>query len=1160
MVLLSSAAVSAETIRLVSNEGQDSSTAVDRVWLSTNPAPPAEPAPPPADEAGLGFATPGYTEAGAWKNALPVWRDGSWPKAGLPQDDSGHVLADWIWSTPLDSGLDALFYPDSDNGTQFPRRYSALRPDAPYGNGYIPDAVDSAAFFRRELCLPLNAENLDTQIDLFADSEADVSADGQHVFDTCDGTPDCAATGEPSYLTPSTQALPLTVGRNALGIAVWSWDKGAVLGGLLYQMTVTYDPAPIDLSVASVAPALDHSVATIQASLAGDVPAGAEVSFLAPDGQAIAPLGALAAGTTAPIDAQTDFLKPGELLTVRVDAADCENRTAGGTVNLLGGTSSGTNGPLAASGVLEETDETNNTAQARLPPALSGSAAPVYTASPSMALTGTSYEGTTVRVWRASDDLVDVQADSSDAFSANVPLTEGDNALFATAEADGVISAPSTTLHVVFDPNPPAAPAIDSPATGTVLYSTSVDAAGTGTPGLRVLLALDGQALASVTVDASGRWTQGFQADPAAHQLDARQESLAGVDSAVATSSFTIENPPDAGTPDGGIEDGGTVAPDGGIEDGGTITPDGGTSDGGTITADGGANTTDGGAAAQQERYGVKGGGGCASVPAGALMLLVVGLALLLRRRRSALLVLLVLVAARAQALGLADQATFAGDVPSVGAATGDRHAGPAVRLDLGYEHDPILVTDAGRHAIGSLVRDEVEARAVVAYSFGRRFALSLSLPGSPVAQSSGALGTFAPAAPGVGDLSLGALVGLVTGPAFRLGLDLSLSAPSATTPLLGTGSFAGGGDLVANASLGRFALALALGAQSAGVAREALVLPAGPQLDLRAGVSVRLGTFTPFATLLASSPFEFPFSAADGPVLAEGGVTLLLPLGLSVTAAAGRGLSTAAGSPAFTAFASLGWKRLPPPATAAVPFVPVPPPTLLKPGDGEVVRLARPTIEGTAEPGARVALVLDGEDLSSVRVDRRGRFRVVPAFDLVPGLHELIATQSTARGVSEACPPRTFLVEKKPPATDRRAQIIAAILRFVRTQTHLTARETAEGVAVSTNVHFDFDSTQIKPSERGKLDELGKVIRAFPALKIRVESHTDNIGTPEYNLGLSLRRATSVRQFLHASERVDEKRVAVEGYGDTRPIASNLTPQGRALNRRFAECVFLVP
>jgi len=96
----------------------------------------------------------------------------------------------------------------------------------------------------------------------------------------------------------------------------------------------------------------------------------------------------------------------------------------------------------------------------------------------------------------------------------------------------------------------------------------------------------------------------------------------------------------------------------------------------------------------------------------------------------------------------------------------------------------------------------------------------------------------------------------------------------------------------------------------------------------------------------------------------------------------------------------------------------------------------------------------------------------------------------------------------------------------------------------------FDFNKADIKPKYYKNLDEVVKVLKANPRLKVEIQGHTDNIGSAAYNMKLSLKRAQAVANYL-IKHGISPSRLKVKGYGFTRPIASNDTPEGRALNRR---------
>ncbi|MGH9856676.1 MAG: OmpA family protein, partial [Acidobacteriota bacterium] len=99
--------------------------------------------------------------------------------------------------------------------------------------------------------------------------------------------------------------------------------------------------------------------------------------------------------------------------------------------------------------------------------------------------------------------------------------------------------------------------------------------------------------------------------------------------------------------------------------------------------------------------------------------------------------------------------------------------------------------------------------------------------------------------------------------------------------------------------------------------------------------------------------------------------------------------------------------------------------------------------------------------------------------------------------------------------------------------------------------VQFDTNQATIKAQSEPVLKEVGALLQQDPALKLRIEGHTDNVGKPAYNLDLSKKRAESVKNYLTTNFQIDPSRLATDGFGDTRPIAKNDTDQGKAQNRR---------
>jgi OOP family OmpA-OmpF porin len=105
-------------------------------------------------------------------------------------------------------------------------------------------------------------------------------------------------------------------------------------------------------------------------------------------------------------------------------------------------------------------------------------------------------------------------------------------------------------------------------------------------------------------------------------------------------------------------------------------------------------------------------------------------------------------------------------------------------------------------------------------------------------------------------------------------------------------------------------------------------------------------------------------------------------------------------------------------------------------------------------------------------------------------------------------------------------------------------------------DAHFEFDKATLTPEAMAVLDGALEKLRANPAKQFEIAGHADAIGSEEYNMDLSRRRAESVLEYL-AAQGADASRYGVAAYGESRPVASNTNPdgsdnpEGRAQNRR---------
>ncbi len=96
----------------------------------------------------------------------------------------------------------------------------------------------------------------------------------------------------------------------------------------------------------------------------------------------------------------------------------------------------------------------------------------------------------------------------------------------------------------------------------------------------------------------------------------------------------------------------------------------------------------------------------------------------------------------------------------------------------------------------------------------------------------------------------------------------------------------------------------------------------------------------------------------------------------------------------------------------------------------------------------------------------------------------------------------------------------------------------------------FDFDKATLRPEALPIIDELAELLRRYPRIRLEVQGHTDNVGTPEYNQRLSEARAQAVVDAL-VERGIDRRRLRPRGFGMTMPVAPNDTEENRQKNRR---------
>ncbi len=114
------------------------------------------------------------------------------------------------------------------------------------------------------------------------------------------------------------------------------------------------------------------------------------------------------------------------------------------------------------------------------------------------------------------------------------------------------------------------------------------------------------------------------------------------------------------------------------------------------------------------------------------------------------------------------------------------------------------------------------------------------------------------------------------------------------------------------------------------------------------------------------------------------------------------------------------------------------------------------------------------------------------------------------------------------------------------------------EGIKITfdSGLLFDVNKASLKTASRENLKSLAKILNKYEDTEIVLEGHTDSDGSEEHNLQLSRSRSTSVANYLQ-SLKVKETRFTVMGYGESQPVASNETVEGKQINRRVEVAIF---
>ncbi len=204
--------------------------------------------------------------------------------------------------------------------------------------------------------------------------------------------------------------------------------------------------------------------------------------------------------------------------------------------------------------------------------------------------------------------------------------------------------------------------------------------------------------------------------------------------------------------------------------------------------------------------------------------------------------------------------------------------------------------------------------------------------------------------------------------------------------------------------------------------------------------------------------------------------------------------------------------------------------------------------------------------DNMALRADARYRWdgNAANAFDennfgdwiVSVGLNIALGQKAQPAPVAQPAPAPAPVAQPEPapapapaPAPVAQPEPVAPALKTTQAA-ELDKSKPGDVVVILEGVNFEFDSARLRPDAIVILDEAATVLDRRKEINVDVVGHTCNIGTEQYNQGLSERRAKSVYDYF-VNKGIAAERLTTQGYGETKPAHSNTTREGRAKNRR---------
>lgn len=211
-----------------------------------------------------------------------------------------------------------------------------------------------------------------------------------------------------------------------------------------------------------------------------------------------------------------------------------------------------------------------------------------------------------------------------------------------------------------------------------------------------------------------------------------------------------------------------------------------------------------------------------------------------------------------------------------------------------------------------------------------------------------------------------------------------------------------------------------------------------------------------------------------------------------------------------------------------------------------------RGTVVSVEFANAGVRAIGDGPLAMSPHDHAIVRESVVPFRIMADGEHmKVYLGENRAANVPNAVFPRSDTLFIAVGSANADYPILIGPLRIAGGGADLYDRLARDGRVATQGILFDVASDVIRAESTPTLKEIGTMLQEHPDLRISIEGHTDSDGDDAFNQDLSERRAASVKSYLVEAYEIDASRLETAGFGESKPVAPNDTPEGKQQNRR---------